>query len=177
MMNAKGSLELSIQTIVIIVIAFVVLGLGLSLTTNIFKGLQDEIPGVFSVLDLDTKPTTDNPITLSEIIEINRKKTKTMKVGFYNRGDGTAVNVVLTIKQCLKAGNELVAFDTLPTLTSISTNVPVSEGKGYSVIFSENGLPAGQYICEIAAKCEKDCPDWLDTEFYEIKQFVLKVIA
>ena len=100
-----------------------------------------------------------------------------MNVGFYNKGEGTAVNAILTIKQCLKTGNELVEAENLPTLTSLSVDVPVSEGKGYSVILSENGLATGQYICEVAVKCNANCPYWLDSEFYEVKQFVLKVIA
>ncbi|MBS3116345.1 hypothetical protein J4421_01990 [Candidatus Woesearchaeota archaeon] len=46
MMNKKGDLNLSIQAIVIVVIAFVVLGLGLGFVRGQFKSIQETSTGV-----------------------------------------------------------------------------------------------------------------------------------
>ena len=46
MKNKKGSLNLSIQAIVIVVIAFVVLGLGLSFVRGQFKSITETSTGV-----------------------------------------------------------------------------------------------------------------------------------
>jgi hypothetical protein len=176
--NKKGAMGLSIQAIVIIVIGLVVLGLALAFTMDLFKKAELEIPGVIALARLNTEPTSSNPITVPEIVELERKKSKTMTLGFYNKGEGTAVNAILELKQCKSEGGiDNVELEKTPTITSISANVAVSEGQGYSIILSENGLSEGIYICEMGVKCEKDCPVWLESEYYELKNFFVKVVS
>ena len=180
--SKKGSLSLSITAIVVMVIAFVVLGLGLSLTRTIFKGAEEKLPEAFAVTKLEAQPTASNPITITGTVSIGRKKSKTMDVGFYNKGSGTATGATFTMVECLQKGGTKVSKN-LPTFASISANVGASEAKGYSLILNENGLAADTYICTIGVKC--GATDCSKTEavsigssyFYETKQFFLKVTA
>jgi hypothetical protein len=175
-MNKKGALELSVNMIVIIVIAFVVLGLALVLTKMIFQKTTEQIPDVFNIVDIEIKPTSEYPITgISENLELNRKEEKELKLGFYNKGEETAVNAGFVIKQCIKGSNEKVGAEISPTIISIFTDVPAGEPKGYKVILKDNGLPLGNYICELAVICEKDCPPDLESPYYETEQFSLKI--
>lgn len=181
-MDRKASLSLSISAIVVIVIAFVVLGLGLSLTRTIFKGAEQKLPEAFAVTQLEAQPTSGNPITVSQTVEIDRKKSKTMQIGFYNKGEGTAVSATFSIVSCLQKGNQLVNSVELPSVASPSEDVGASSSLGFSIIVTENGLPADTYICTIGVKCGGDsCPDWAreinDDRYYETKQFFLKVTA
>ena len=176
-MNKKASLSLSITAIVVIVIAFVVLGLGLGLTKTIFGKGESELIKAFDITELEKEPTSSDPITISSEFNIDRKESKTLSIGFYNKGEGSATGAAFTISGCLKGGEEVA--DNLPTIDSVPADVGPSEGKGYSIIFYENGLPAGTYICTIGVQCTAStCPTWIDDDnFYEREQFFLKVIA
>lgn len=179
-MNKKGSLNLSIQAIVIIVIAFVVLGLTLTVTDLIFGGLEEKIPGVFDLTQLESEPTSENPITLGDV-KIGRDQSLTMGVGFYNKGEGTASGATFGVVNCLSQGGGEIDPLNIPGVTSISQTVGPSDAAAYKIIFQENGLTAGKYICTIGVKCLDSCPDWtLDIggeKVYETKQFFLTVIA
>ncbi len=181
-MNRKADLSLSISAIVVIVIAFVVLGLGLSLTRTIFKGAEQKLPEAFAVTQLEAQPTSNNPITISQTVEIDRQKSKTMQIGFYNKGEGTAVAATFGIVSCLQKGSVVVENSKVPSITSPSESVGPSSSLGYSIIVSENGLAADTYICTIGVKCgAAECPAWANEiygeKYYETKQFFLRVIA
>ena len=182
MINRKGSLSLSITAIVVIVIAFVVLGLGLSLTRTIFKGAEQKLPEAFAVTQLEAEPTSENPITVQDSVEIDRQSSKTMSIGFYNKGEGTATGAKFVVSSCLDTNDAAVPADKLPKVASPAENVGPSSAIGYSIILNENGLSAGTYICTIGVKCSgATCPEWASDvggeKFYETKSFFLKVIA
>jgi hypothetical protein len=174
MMNKKGSLALSITAIVTIVIAFVVLGLGLTLTKTIFKGAQDKLPEAFAVTQLEAEPTSENPITISQTVDIGRGESKTMTIGYYNRRATTATDATFTVSSCLdpNTGDET---PNKPTVASISQSIGPSDSAGFSIIMTEQELTAGQYICTIAVCSNKECLGADDP--YESKQFFLQVIA
>ena len=169
-MNKKGDLSLSITAIVVIVIAFVVLGLGLTLTRTIFKGAQDKLPEAFDLTKLEAVPTSENPITIGQRVEIGRNKQKTLQIGFYNRNQNTATNAKFTVSRCLDSTDQPVANDKLPKIASTSENVGPSSAVGYSLIFNEQGLAAGTYICTIAVCDGNAC----DATVYEKQQFFLQ---
>lgn len=176
MMNKKGDLSLSITAIVVIVIAFVVLGLGLSLTRTIFKGAEQKLPEAFAVTQLEAEPTSQNPITIQDTVEIDRNKQKTLKIGYYNRQAKTAENAQFTLINCLNnAGQDATP---LPSVASPVETVSASDAKGFSLIIKENKLEAGTYICTIGV-CKNTGvnTDCTGDNLYESKQFFLQVIA
>ena len=179
MMHKKGDLSLSITAIVVIVIAFVVLGLGLTLTRTIFKAAQSKIPEAISLTDLESKPTSENPVTISNEVEIKRNDEQEKKIGFYNKNSNAAISARLEIARCIKNNVDVTPT---PNIDSISQNVPASDSRGYSVIITEKGLQPGTYICILRVFCDTNsgavCPPGYDSqEGYEQKQFTLKVTA
>ncbi|HLC91360.1 MAG TPA: hypothetical protein VJI15_06355 [Candidatus Nanoarchaeia archaeon] len=175
-MNKKGSLSLSINAIVVIVIAFVVLGLGLTLTRTIFKQAEGKLPEAFAVTQLEAEPTSENPITLSQTVDIGREDVITKTIGYYNRKENTAVGAIFTITSCLdpKTGSR-VDSTLVPSVASEPQNVDPSGSAGYSIVLTENGLTAGQYICTMAVCSTTACAG--ADQPYENKQFFLRVIA
>lgn len=173
--SKKGSLNLSIEAIVIIVVAFVVLGLGLTLTRTIFKGAEQKLPEAFAVTQLESQPTSENPITISQTVEIGRGNEKTMEIGFYNKDINIATAATFTITSCLNKDGGDVPAATKPEMASISQDVPPNEAMGFSVILTEKNLGPGTYICTLAAICDpEDCtPD----KVYETNQFFLTVTS
>lgn len=173
-MDKKGALELSITAIVVIVIAFVVLGLALTLTRTIFKGAQEKLPEAFAVTQLESEPTSENPITVSQTIEIGRNDEKTMTVGFYNKDTMTAEKAAFVVISCLDKEKNQVPDEGRPDVASISQDVSANTAAGFSVILTENGLAPGTYICTLAVCNDGDC---VATEPYETKQFFLNVVS
>ncbi len=171
-MSKKGSLNLSIEAIVIIVVAFVVLGLGLTLTRAIFEGAGQKLPEAFAVTQLEATPTAENPITISQTVKIGRSSEKTMDVGFYNKGTNTAEKAAFSITSCLDKEKNNVPLK--PVIASISQDVAANTAMGFRVILTEKGLLAGTYICTLAiCDINEDCA----VKSYETKQFFLTVTS
>ncbi len=167
----KGSLQLSITAIVVIVIAFVVLGLGLGLTRTIFDKGEKELIKAFDITELEDQPTSSKPITVSEKINIDRKKQLEEKIGYYNKGSVEAKDALFKMKICIDQDGSDVSADELPTIVNAPQDVGPSDSKGYNVIIKENGLGAGSYVCTLGvAKKGTD-------EYYETKQVFLQVNA
>ena len=157
----KATLAISIGAIVIIVIAFVVLGLGLVLTRTIFKGAEQQIPEIFEIAKLGKEPTADTPLTVRKDISIKRGDSKQLDVGYYNRDIGGYTDVEISIMGCVSVatGNEINESD-MPTISSLKQNVDSGEAVGYLVYLKEGKkLHAGEYLCKIIAIAEgEDSP-------------------
>jgi len=92
-MNKKGSLELSIQAIVIVVIAFVVLGLGLGFVRNQFAnfgGIADQVQEQIKQQITDDLARGDKKLSfpVSEIT-LNKKQSEVTGLGVKNVNVGT----------------------------------------------------------------------------------------
>ena len=174
-MNKKASLSLSITAIVVIVIAFVVLGLGLSLTRTIFKGAESKLPEAFAVTALEAEPTSQNPITISQTVEIGRNDKKTMSIGFYNTDNNIATDATFVVTGCLSSSNDdpTAQPPESPSIASISQNVAANTAAGFSVILTEKGSAPGTYICTLAVCQTQDCA----VKQYVAEQFFLEVTS
>ncbi len=156
----KATLAISIGAIVIIVIAFVVLGLALVLTKTIFKGATEQIPGIMDIADLGKEPTAETPLTVRKDISIKRGDEKQLDIGFYNRRESTAEDVEISIESCLSVATGLEVNESdMPSIRSLKRNVETSEPAGYLVYLKEEKkLPAGEYLCTIVAVTKSTDP-------------------
>ncbi len=173
-MNKKGSLNLSIQAIVIIVIAFVVLGLALTFVRLGFDKSTTQLVGVIDDNALKTPATSGNPITMTEL-SIKRNNAVDLEVAYYNKDSDEHKDVSLRVKTCITSKAEAkakITKDSLPTVEAVAQNVPPSAQKGYTILFKENGLLGNEkYICVMEAFSEGEDDPW------ETKQFTLKVTS
>lgn len=195
-MKKKGALELSVNSIVIMVIAFVVLGLILTFTRTIFKFGQEKTTSIFEATTLDTPPDAENPITLADTVNIKANGKKTLNVGYYNRNPYSAENAKFGIYSCQdENGNDILTSGeyeegVMPTITSAYQNIDASDSNGYKIIINENGLTSGQlYICTVVIydgvsvdEPTEINPDELnqrtqDSPVYETKQIFLEIAA
>jgi len=82
--NKKG-FELSMNMIIIVIMAVVFLGVALGLIQNFGKIIKDEIPKIIDVTDALWKPTSENPVLISPSeLSIERGKSKTLLLQVYN---------------------------------------------------------------------------------------------
>ena len=150
-MNKKG-IEISINTIIILIIAVIFLVLALGFITGIFRDLTNQFKG-FPTLEIE--PTTKEPITFVPSI-IERGKDNKMSVGFYNNEQGDIPSTVVPKINC--EGISAV------TVKTSGLNIPVGNWKKYAALVSvpKNTQP-GQYSCTMTiSQSEK-------TFFMEVK--------
>ena len=82
MRNKKGDLGLSIQAIVVIILAITLLGLGLTFVRNFFGKGAEGLGTVFDAAELENPATSINPLTLpkkvtawqSTITEVKKRR-------------------------------------------------------------------------------------------------------
>ncbi len=122
----KGSLQLSINAIVVLVMAMVVLGLGLGFIRNLIGQGEDKLGGVMSNLDLSNPASASDPLTVLPEVELKRGGTVELQIGFYNSLTETTVS---------------------PTFTDTSGSWVVGGYGGYVHCVSADGTPysAGEF--------------------------------
>jgi hypothetical protein len=178
-MNSRGSLSLSVNAIVVMVIAFVVLGLILTFTRQIFTFGTTKTAEIFDTTNLDSEPTAGNTITLPDTIVLTKGSEKTIRVGYYNKNPLPATDAQFKFTECLDGTGEPVDVNTLPSVRSPAVTVGASQSKGYKIIMKDDtteGLPGGvTYICTVSIG-KKDS-DFLGTNLYDTKQIFLEIGA
>lgn len=180
-MNKKGDLALSVNAIVIVVISFVVLGLALTLTRNIFKFAGEKAASVIPLTDLETQPTPENPISINEEIPLSKGGELAQSIGFYNTKSDSVARARFDITDCLytdpttgtQKSQKDVNPDKLPLVISTNKNVGASEKAAYKIIINERGMTSGlRYICDLVVRDSSD-----KTKIYETKQIFIRVVA
>ena len=82
----KASLEISMNAIVILVLAIAMLGLGLTFIRGIFKGITAKVEEAVSAGEIVNPPTRDTPITITpSTIEMRAGETKEANLAFINK--------------------------------------------------------------------------------------------
>ncbi len=186
----KGDLALSVNAIVIVVISFVVLGLALTLTRNIFKIGTERVGAVIPLTELEAQPTPENTITISDTTSITKGGTLTLSVGYYNKNNDAAEEATFSIVQCQDERGLIVEIDNQPKIRSPAQKVPQSDKRGFKIILVDSGrLQTGFYICTAAVHHKSllgdqsgisdKLPDVGKTgnKVYDSKQFFYKVTA
>ena len=166
-LNKKAALNLSVQAIVVLVIAFVVLGLALTLTRYIFSMAQEKAATAIDVIEFEQKPTSDNTITLPKTVNIGSGDSKQIDIGIYNAAGADYAAATLNITQCIYTTTGSPVTD-LPVITAISQKIERSKAGGFRTYLTTD-LGAGNYICVLSVMDGGDVKD--------SKQFSLVVSA
>jgi hypothetical protein len=170
-LNKKAALSLSVEAIVILVIAFVVLGLALTLTRYIFGAAQEKAGSALDIIELESKPTPDNPITIQRTVTISRGDSIPMDIGVYNTKGIPYSNATLGIASCTSTGATPAPVTNPPTIVTIAQTIKQSEIAGYRAFLTENGLDTGNYICIL------NVYNLGTNDVYDSEQFYLTVTA
>ncbi len=81
----KADLSLSMNTIVILILAITLLGLGLTFLRGLFKNIESKVEEGLAAGQIDVSLTADRPMAVTpEMIEIDAGETKNMKLSFLN---------------------------------------------------------------------------------------------
>ena len=134
-MKKKG-MTISINMIIILIIAIVTLMVALSFITGFLPELLNKVKG-FPTLEIE--PTADEPITFIPATFQRGKETK-VSIGFYNYETADIDNTITPSITCLDISEVIVKASGL--------NIPVGEFKKYAALTSiPKDTPSGQYSC------------------------------
>ncbi len=147
-MNKKGSMELSVNSIVILVIAITMLGLILGFVNSKFNGLDKQL----TTQEPDApQATADEPITMSRsVLAVSPGETVALKFSIYN------INAAATgVKPTFMSSGTTTSCK--PSTLSITEsainakNIAAGASESYDGIFKVNGATKGKYLCVLSA--------------------------
>ncbi len=150
--NKQGSLQLSINAIVVLVMAMVVLGLGLGFIRNLINKGQDKFEGAIKMTDIENKASATEPLKVDRDVSMKSGGSTELKVSFYNT-DTSAVDVSITPSGGPGTLNCYGASGTAGfSMVSMGQHVDPGSVKGYRVLLSDDGSAStGRYTCSIVA--------------------------
>lgn len=160
--NKKGDLSISVNAIVILIIAVVALGLILMFMQGMFKKAGGKIEQAIGLGELDNPPSIENPITLtpSEISLRVGSDPQTLILNFMSTGSGTARYCKLISSQYPVAGGSDATISTV--FDPICLRYAKNQVNQYKIPLSASGSGLSttkQYIetftmnCYAAAAC------------------------
>ncbi len=174
MVNRQGSLSLSIEAIVVVVIAFVVLGLGLSFVRNQFKDIGDTTGTIQEQIRqqiLEDLRTGDKRLSFPGTeINLGKKESSVTAIGVKNVKQGT-----LKYKLIIQSAGGAPIFgtdinDNFLYATAID-ELPPTESRLIPVrITSETSAGTGQFKIII-----QDVTDTEEGTLYDSKTFFITV--
>ncbi|MFH1439973.1 MAG: hypothetical protein ABIG89_05370 [Candidatus Woesearchaeota archaeon] len=189
--SKNASLNLSVNAIVVFVLAFSMLGVGLYVTNLIRENVGSGITSVVNIQDLKSPPSAEDPITVSREITLKKGKEIKIDIGYYNKNTEEATNAKIGIGDCIKPDGEQLILegggtsdDALLVVSPFAKSVGASEGKGYKVKIVDNSkntgdpLTTGSYVCTMIVFDPALGTGWGSyDEPYESKQFFLNLVS
>ncbi|RMF07349.1 hypothetical protein D6764_00025 [Candidatus Woesearchaeota archaeon] len=122
--SKRGSLELSVNAIVVLVLAITMLGLGIAFT----KGKFAELGAKIEIPEPDFPATEDQPIVMAtNEITVSTTKDAVFTIKVYNDGSLGSTEVAPTVT-CIFSGTNTVTTHTVPQA------IPVGEDIGFKIL-------------------------------------------
>jgi hypothetical protein len=154
-MNKRGSLALSTNAIVVLIIAITILGLSLAFTRNIFGSLGEQIEDIGGQTLIDNPPTYENPLTLSKAeFEIRRGRSVSLGVGFFNYYDEDA-EASISLSGCFQGNTDTLSYFDITSAGAKSVKINREIDFSTSISADEDS-PSGVHACTIKLTAEFD---------------------
>ncbi len=116
--NKKSALNLSINAIVILILAITMLGLGLTFMRGLFSQATSKVEAAVSTQELANPPTIDNPVTLypNTLSLRTNEQGKTLLAFMHAEGDSRDCTLSVMDKDDLKVEPGVPAGTPLPPI-------------------------------------------------------------
>jgi hypothetical protein len=125
-LNRKGSMELSVNSIVILIMAITMLGIGIAFMNGMFGSLSTKLEQQFGDIPEPEAATGDKPVSLNdEFIILESGKRSGAKVSVYNPTDADWTEVSMEF--------ECVGLTSLPTVEFMTSKIPASDSKNFII--------------------------------------------
>lgn len=177
----KAALNLSVEAIIVFVLAFAMLGVGIFVTDQLREiGTAGVETSQDILARIEESPTADKPIVGIKKSGLNLppKELLQLSLGYYNSGRSTAEDAIVVIDECKSSSTEAVSSyendgEYPVKVVGLATDVSPSTAIGFELALTNNNLVSGEtYICRLKIVNEED-----PTIEYETMTFFLNVIS
>lgn len=168
----KASLSLSINAIVMLVMAITMLGLGLTFIRGMFSSGTSKLGSAIETTDLDNPPDSQNPVTIQNSVTVKANGDSVeVKVGYYNNQNDELVDIRPGIKSCIDENGDTVDSAEISMIAPVQSIDP-GNAVAYKSIVKTGSLTGGStYICTIESQDQSGASD---DSFPETAQFFVK---
>ncbi len=167
----KAALQMSVQSIIVFVLAFIVLGILIALIQGMFDPLKTQIKRLPLNVDLGVEPTVDKPIVVENgDLKLEYGKPSPIRFALYYAGkdlngdnaedtllsnDGESY-ITFKITRCKGFGNVLFEDDSpkLPEVQGeyfLDYDIKPGDSIALETNVKENRMDRGEYTCRIEA--------------------------
>lgn len=179
--SRKAALNLSVEAIIIFVLAFAMLGVGIFVTDQLREIGTAGIAKSQDILEsIGETPTADKPIVgISKAgLDLPYKKQTQLEIGFYNGGTSTAESAILLIDECISSSTETTSSyanddgEYPVKVVGAPVDVEASSAEGLIATMKNTNLISGEtYICKLKIVSK------IDQTEYEAVTFFLNVVS
>ena len=179
--DRKAALNLSVEAIIIFVLAFAMLGVGIFVTDQLRNiGTQGIETSEDILASIEESPTADKPIVgiKKAGVSLPANDQLELSIGFYNADKDSATGATVIVDDCKSSSTGITSSyaetGAYPVIVVASSeDVPPSTETGFLVVMNNNDLESGEtYICKLKVVMESDA-----TIEYETLTFFLNVIS
>ncbi len=177
----KAALNLSVEAIIIFVLAFAMLGVGIFVTQQLQDISTEGISTSRDILaSIEESPSAEKPIVGIKKSGLNLPANDQLEIalGYYNSLRSTAEEAIPLIDECKSSTTSTVSSYALDgeypvAVVGLSENVSPSTETGFQIVVKNNALVSGEtYICKLKIVKESD-----PATVYESLTFFLNIIS
>ena len=164
-MDKKGSMELGINAIVVLIIALALLGLSIGFITKLIGGSQTKFQGLIDNSALPVHANDDKPLVFDPpSVRVKANKKFELTVVVYNSLTTDAyVDLNISNDQCINENGEMTGLDSagVPKMRIVAATQTLKSGQegGFKALISAGDLDSGTYICSIVANLQSTDPN------------------
>ncbi len=176
----RAALNLSVEAIIVFVLAFAMLGVGIFVTDQLREiGTQGVETSQDILASIEESPTAEKPLVGIKKSGLNLPANEQLEVsiGYYNSMSNGAAGATIIIDDCKSSSTGEVFSSSTEgypvNVVASSEDVPPSTATGFLAVIRNNQLVSGEtYICKLKVVDEGN-----PTTEYESLTFFLNVIS
>ena len=169
----KADLSLSINAIVILILAMVLLGLAIPFINSLFKQASEKVSTAFTAADLTNPPNSDHPLTVDRQVTASPGDKKQIQIGIYNDNPSPLDAVIPKLTSCINsAGTQInVAAGNSDGISLTTGPQPIAaRGIGpYNAVLSISSgtaITRDTYICTVGAYAGTATTPFVSAQFF-----------
>ncbi|MBN1792811.1 hypothetical protein JW826_03965 [Candidatus Woesearchaeota archaeon] len=152
----RGSMELGVNAIVILIIALAILGMGIAFVTNLFRSGSGKLGKIIDNTELPVHADSGNPLAFeTSQLTIKQGKRENIKLSVYNDGFGGQNDISVGLASCTNSeGMDVAIGGDGIFLAAPNQRINPGSDAGYLAIVSVAGediVPVDTYICTVRA--------------------------
>jgi len=141
-MNKKGGMELSINAIVILIIAMVVLGIGILFIRGMFAKAQTTTFKALTSQETTNPASADRPLVADREVTISTTSpTATLAISVYNTGTSSINDLSISVDKCIATEDIVIGSGSPQDVTSAisftqitGASVPSNQFSSFSTV-------------------------------------------